>query len=260
MNENQDNLSPRRSRFNFTNNRLTPTRTDARPTERERINHDKEKELKSISQPHLSGRKLQHTEKSGPLIFNVATLLSDPEGSHREYDYQQDRLTLSLEEGEKPAESTNIKGHIRLTHIRHDVLAQGQGEADVILECVRCLSDFDYHVNYDIEEVFRPSIDVATGLTVKFESLDEEEDLKLDANHLLNLGEAIRQQILVSLPIKPICGDDCPGLTDILDQVNQHTTIETVVEPEEEEAEDETPVDKRWSALSQLLKDEGDSN
>lgn len=247
--ENNNSTGPlpsRNTRFNFSNNRVTPNP----PSQRNHPDHERA----TPAQPHLTGRKYQHTEKTGPLIFNVAGLLRDFEGAHRDYDFEQDVLDMDLEEGEKPVQATNVTGHIRFTKVRGSILAQGDGEADVILECVRCLNDFDYHVQLDIEEVFRPMIDITTGYPVKTESLEEESDLKLDANHLLNLGEAIRQQILVSLPINPVCGDDCPGLYSVLDRINaagdENEAEETT---EAEEAEPEV-VDKRWAALSKLLE------
>lgn len=263
-NNEENNLSngslpaqPPSARFNFSNNRLSQTP----PSQRDRPAHERA----TPAQPHLTGRKQQHTEKTGPLIFNVAGLLRDFEGAHRDYDFEQDALDMDLEEGEKPTQATNIQGHIRFTKVRGSVLAQGQGEADVLLECVRCLNDFDYHVLFDIEEVFRPMIDITTGYPVKSESLEEESDLKLDANHLLNLGEAIRQQILVSLPINPLCGDNCPGLYSVLDQINAAgsdlesggETASATSEATEEETGPEV-LDKRWAALSKLLDDGAD--
>ncbi|MBN9387049.1 MAG: DUF177 domain-containing protein [Chloroflexi bacterium] len=254
MNNNGENnnqngsLPPRNTRFNFSNNRLT----SAPPSQRDLPAHERA----IPAQPHLTGRKQQHTDKTGPLVFNVASLLRDFEGAHRDYDFEQDVLPMGLEEGEKPVQATNITGHIRFTKIRGSILTQGQGEADVVLECVRCLNDFEYHVIYDIEETFRPLIDITTGYPVKTESLEEESDLKLDANHLLNLGEAIRQQILVSLPINPVCGDDCPGFSSILERVNAtDSEAEDATPAEEEEAEPEV-IDKRWAALSKLLENE----
>lgn len=159
---------------------------------------------------------------------------------------------MALEEGEKPAQARNIQGHVRFTKVAGNILAQGQAEADVTLECVRCLNDFDYHLEIELEEIFRPLIDVTTGYPIKAETLEEETDLKLDANHLLNLGEAIRQQILVSLPINPLCGEDCPGLYNQLDRINQ---AESNPESTEQAGEAEPEiVDKRWAALSKLLE------
>ncbi len=248
----------RRSRFNFNSN---PRPQFDLPAEHRHLARDPEPKPKAISQPHLGGRRQLHTEKTGPLIFNVSTLLRDPEGSHRDYDFEQDRLALAQEEGDRPDEATNIKGHVRLTHIRHDILVQGQAEADVVLECVRCLSDTPYHVEVELEELYHPSIDLLTGLPVKTDLPTEEDDLKLDANHLLNLGEAIRQQILVSVPLNPVCGDDCPGYQSQLDLINSHTTLPDLPDEAEEETDDPSPIiDKRWAALSQLLQPGDDKN
>ncbi len=237
---------PARSRFNFSNARFgQPDDTSA----------EAEAEVESRKRV----RRTRLPQKDGPLIFNVAQLLRDHEGATRSYDYEQDSLHLNDALGEdiSSSEATNIKGHVKFTRVRHDILAQGPGEADVLLNCVRCLNDFEQHLEYELEEVFRPSIDVITGLPVSVELPEEEADLKIDANHLIDLGEAIRQQILVSLPMQPICGDDCPGLYEYLDKVNQ-TGDDAEDEPEadEPEDEDEAPADPRWSALSKIKLEE----
>lgn len=251
LNGNNSGGPVRRSRFNFTSNR--PQQSLA--PEHQHLARDPEPDKRPRS------RKSPKAEKSGPLIFNVSTLLHEHEGSHRDYEFEQDRLQLTEEEGEKPEEATNIKGEVRLTKVRHDILAQGRAEAEVVLECVRCLRDFDQHVEVELEDIYHPTIDLLTGLPVKTEIPEEEADLKLDDNHLLNLGEALRQQILVSLPINPVCGDDCPGYQATLDRINSSSTLPDSDEAEEAEEEADTPVDKRWSALSKLLEnDDPDKN
>ncbi len=249
-NESSLSRSPaRRSRFNFNYN--PPTPAEPRPQNPAPVRPPPNQS----GQAHLTGHKPQLYEKTGPLIFNVSTLQREPEGTRREYDFEQDRLPMALEAGEKPDEALNVRGQVRFSHIRHDILTQGRGQAEVVLECVRCLQDFVYPLEYDIEEVFRPAIDIISGKPVKFETLEEEADLKIDANHLLNLGEAIRQQILVNLPIKPVCKEDCPGLDAILEDINSRTTItKSPVDIELEPAETEV-IDPRWSALTSLLKD-----
>ncbi|HUP28016.1 MAG TPA: DUF177 domain-containing protein, partial [Chloroflexia bacterium] len=34
----------------------------------------------------------------------------------------------------------------------------------------------------------------------------------IDANHMMDLSEPVRQAILVALPMKPLCREDCKGL------------------------------------------------
>src|SRR4051794_33983951 len=126
MSDNNQNLnngnnsgSPiRRSRFNFTNNR--PPQSLA--PEHQHLARDPEE---PGTRPPRRSRNSPRPEKTGPLIFNVSTLLHEPEGSHRDYEFEQDQLKLTEGEGEKPEEATNIKGKVRLTKIRQDILVQG---------------------------------------------------------------------------------------------------------------------------------------
>jgi uncharacterized protein len=238
-NKNEEPL-PRstRSRFNFSNTHF-----------------DQEFSDKHEQRKPLHRNRIRHVEKSGPLIFNVAQLLRDHDGATRDYDYAQDQLHLNdpLEDDEESTrnEATNIKGHVRFTKVRHEILTQGPGSADVTLNCVRCLNDYQQHLDYIVEEVFQPTIDLITGLPPKLDAPEDEADLKIDSNHLLDLGEAIRQQILVSLPMQPICREDCPGLYEYLDKVNADFE-EAVAEVEE----DDQPADPRWTALSKLKLDQ----
>ena len=235
-----------RSRFNFSSNRLAAPEPAANP-EPERV-PGKPKSPKRGSTAHLKqifgrGKELVAQERS-PLVFNVAQLMQDTEGSTREYDVEADELVLIPEDNQI---ASNIKGHVRFTKVRNEILAQGNFEADINMNCVRCLEEFSDLVEIELQEEYEPSIEVATGLPVTLEDLEDQEKLKIDPNHMLNLGEALRQQFLVSLPMQPICRPDCPGLYDYVERANAD-----VPEAEAEPAAD-TPIDKRWAALSQLL-------
>ncbi len=239
-------IRPVRPRFNFSNNRLTTPPAPAAPPPPPARNL--ERETRRALRKQL---KDSHTvlDKNGPLVFNVAQLLRSAEGATRSYEVETDELEL---ENERERTATDIKGNVTFTRVRHDVLAQGKFEADTVVECVRCLNDFDTHVDFELEDIYRPSIDVLTGLPVQPEDGEDADDMLLiDENHLLDLGEALRQQILVSLPMYPICREDCPGLYQYLDQINADFVAEEV----EEEPQVEQ-VDKRWSALKNLHFDE----
>jgi uncharacterized protein len=74
--------------------------------------------------------------------------------------------------------------------------------------------------------------------------IDEEGDeFFIDDNHELDLVEPLRQEILVSLPMRPTCGPNCPG-PDVL-EVGGDT-----------EAGEDAAVDDRLAALANLLKDD----
>jgi uncharacterized protein len=90
-------------------------------------------------------------------------------------------------------------------------LVEGHVQARLDLTCVRCLTPLVYRAEFELEEVYRPSIDVVTGLPLEIDP-EVEEYLWIDHNHILHLNESIRQSIIVSIPIAPICSDECRGL------------------------------------------------
>lgn len=238
---------PSRSRFNFSNNKLAPTPPPPPPSAPTAPPRPKTRRPANFAR----GKELMEQERS-PLVFNVAQLLRDTEGSTRQYDVEADELLLS-KEGESIQKAYNIQGQVRFTKVRHEILAQGHFKADVDMTCVRCLEDFKAPIEIDLEEEFTPSIDVGTGLPTEAEE-DEEEKLQIDPNHMLHLGEALRQQFLVSMPMQPICREDCPGLYSYLEKVNSD------VEDEDDEDDENAPVDNRWAALAKLLEPKDGEN
>jgi uncharacterized protein len=62
-----------------------------------------------------------------------------------------------------------------------------------------------------IEEEFFPLIDVNTG---RGAPLPEDADgaFRIDANHILDLTEVLRQCVITDTPMKPLCQPECRGL------------------------------------------------
>ena len=137
-------------------------------------------------------------------LVNVAQLLKEPTGSSRSYDASE------VIKGQPPG---FIQGSIALTHAGQGILVQGKLSAKVELVCSRCLKPFPYSLNFSLEEEFLPTIDVSSGLPL---SLPEEaEGFTINGNHILDLGEVIRQYILLNLPMKPLCQPDCAGIKEM---------------------------------------------
>ena len=90
---------------------------------------------------------------------------------------------------------------------------QGNVNAQVELECSRCLERFTIPVEGTLEENYQPTIDVETGRPVHRDDEDEVENaFSLTSNHELDLTEPVRQALLVALPLKPLHSEDCAGL------------------------------------------------
>jgi uncharacterized protein len=82
----------------------------------------------------------------------------------------------------------------------------------VQLECSRCLEPFDYPVSVQFDEEYLPSINVLTGAPL---AAPDDDALRIDEHHILDLTEAVRQYLLTDIPLKPVCRADCPGLCPV---------------------------------------------
>jgi uncharacterized protein len=108
--------------------------------------------------------------------------------------------------------TSNVKGNIKLSNTGNLLLIEGQISTDMKFPCSRCLIDFSMLVEAPIEEQFRVErvIDAATVLPMEEE--DEAVEAALVTNNVLDIDELIRQNLLLVLPIQPLCKEDCAGL------------------------------------------------
>jgi uncharacterized protein len=149
------------------------------------------------------------------LVFNVAQLLKERVGSIRRLKLESPSLTLYDENGddEETLEASELLGEAKVTRLSDGVLVQGDVEANVHLRCSRCLEDISVPVDARLEEQFQPTVDVETGKAIAKVQTDEDDTtFAIDSNHMMDLTEPVRQALLVALPMRPLCREDCKGL------------------------------------------------
>lgn len=148
----------------------------------------------------------------GDTRMNVASLLMEPVGNTRDVSIELDRLPL-----DEDLTARNIEAEARLTRIKDAILVDARVTGYVPLECATCLAEYDQPIAETFSEAFRQLVDVRTGaelpnsLDAEDETSDDEPGFTIDESHELDLGEALRQWVVLSIPIKPSCGPDCPG-------------------------------------------------
>ncbi len=149
------------------------------------------------------------------LIFNMAQLLKERVGATRKLHF--DTALLALDEAAERAngvlEAHNLRGDAKVTRLGDGLLVQGDVLADVLVECSRCLEEFSVPVDAYLEEQFQSTYDVDTGHAVhRAEPAADDTAFQIDQNHLMDLTEPVRQALLVALPMKPLCREDCKGI------------------------------------------------
>jgi uncharacterized protein len=108
-----------------------------------------------------------------------------------------------------------VHGQITLTRLRAQVRAVGNVQAQIELQCSRCLEAFATAVEAPLDELFKQTIDVVSGHPLpESDRPDEDEDdlFPISQNHILDLTEPVRQALLVALPMQPLHSEDCRGL------------------------------------------------
>jgi len=137
-------------------------------------------------------------------LVNVAQLLKEPIGSSRKYNIY-DIITEQVE--------NSVEGELTLVRSGQGILVRGGLAVKVPLLCSRCLNVFPGCVVFTIEEESLPTTDVFNGLPLPLSQ--ESPNCTIDSNHMLDVGEIIRQYTLLNLPMKPLCRPDCNGIREI---------------------------------------------
>lgn len=169
--------------------------------------------------------------------YNVAQLLKGPIGGTRTYAVQADITDLDRA---LPVVRPLV-GDVHFLRTRAGILVQGFLWTEVRLLCSRCQEPMVARLELHLEEEFRPTVDVLTGRKLVME--EEDQALWIDARHILDLTEVVRQGLLLAIPMRPLCRPDCKGLCPICGQ-NWNEGPCTCAEAEG---------DARWAILKRLL-------
>lgn len=171
------------------------------------------------------------------MIFNVAQFMKGPVGASMTATIDEERVQLD----EDLKVVSPLKGHVRMRRVNQGILLDGWVDLTVELTCSRCLKQFEQSLHVPFEERFYPTVDVVTGTPLP--PIDEDDVFPIDDHHRVDLTEAIRQDVLLAIPIVTLCKEDCAGLCA---QCGQDLNLGTCnCEPE---------VDNRLNVLKTLLQ------
>lgn len=105
-----------------------------------------------------------------------------------------------------------LRGRVEIVD-KGTVHVRGRLESTVEIDCGRCLERYPVALGQELDLFYLPR---AAG---QDEAQEEEVELTdrdvvvgyYDADQL-DLGEVVREQVLLALPLKPLCREDCRGL------------------------------------------------
>jgi uncharacterized metal-binding protein YceD (DUF177 family) len=94
---------------------------------------------------------------------------------------------------------------LRLESVMEGVLVSGEISAPLVGSCARCLEPVEDTLSLDVQELY-----AYEGSTT--EATSEEDEVRLVEGDFLDLEPMARDTVVLSLPLSPVCDEDCGGL------------------------------------------------
>ncbi|GAB2695658.1 YceD family protein [Thalassiella azotivora] len=137
---------------------------------------------------------------------------------------------------------SDLELDLRLEAVMEGVLVSGTARARAVGECVRCLEDVEQPVDVTFQELF-----AYPGSRSQAQVSEDDEDVHELEGDLLDLEPVLRDAVVLALPFKPVCSEECPGLCP-----------ECGARLADDPGHQHESVDPRWAALQTLAAQERD--
>jgi uncharacterized protein len=153
------------------------------------------------------------------------------------HTYEPEELILD-EERARLLEPPHIRGSA--SRKGNEVRLRGQLTARAEVDCDRCLRSIAVPIETEFDVTYIPASEYAEKETAELQA----EDLLLSVyeDDAVDVDEIVREQILLALPARALCAEDCKGFCPVCG-TNRNTNA---CQCEEKET------DPRWTALKDL--------
>jgi uncharacterized protein len=128
------------------------------------------------------------------------------EGLHIERVFKSDDIVLHAEEAEIK-EPVSID--IWIKKINKRFRFRGSLKSSINMQCARCLLSFKLPVSTTFDLIYAPHQKLSEG---EIELKQDDMNISFLLQEQIDLKDIIREQILLIIPMKPLCSPDCRGL------------------------------------------------
>ena len=101
-----------------------------------------------------------------------------------------------------------VKSELHVLKVEDEVIISGRLDAGVKLRCSRCLVEFEGRLDIPVETVYVPSAEAGD----EGELGSDELNTAFYEGYDIDTDEIAMEQVLLGIPIKPLCREDCKGL------------------------------------------------
>jgi DUF177 domain-containing protein len=162
-----------------------------------------------------------------------------------EEEFQPEAIDLGGEVRQRTALKTS--GHAELVEEHHgkhqiikDIRLRGRLSTGLELQCARCLEPVQQDVKREFELLYRP-LGADAGRD-ELSVTDAEAEIGYYQGDGLLLEDVLREQVLLALPLKVTCRENCKGLCPLCGKNLNHEQCSCSTEVE----------DPRWAALKDV--------
>jgi uncharacterized protein len=133
------------------------------------------------------------------LRLNVGFIIHENVGYVRDFPFEVPSVHLPPD-----LDLRNFTGVIRVTRAAQGLLVQVRLRAEIEAECVRCLTEFYQSLEVDFTELYAFNRNSVT-----------ESGLLVPENGKIDLEPFVREEMILAIPISPLCSFDCKGLCPV---------------------------------------------
>jgi len=135
------------------------------------------------------------TNPRKPFLINVGFIVHEQIGFTSEFTFDVPKIEI------EDLALRNVLGSVHVGRTQQGLVVQGNFSGDTTLQCVRCLKDFSYHLEWEITELYAFNKDSVS-----------ESGLILPESAQIDLTPLLREYALLEIPISPIHDPECKGL------------------------------------------------
>lgn len=143
-------------------------------------------------------------------------MIHEPIGNFRELEFKFEEVTLLPD-----LQLADFDGLVRINRTPQGLLLDGDFSAKVVGQCVRCLDEYMQPLKTEFQELF-----------AYYSRHTKESEFYVPEDGYINLGPLVYDNMIIDIPIKSLCKEDCLGLcpecgTNLNHEVCEHVSQES---------------------------------
>jgi uncharacterized protein len=155
--------------------------------------------------PHSRTKHLKRLDPRNPLVFDTRDLGTGAARTLSRTCPAPEHMAVEM--ARVPA-GADLDLDVQLEGVAEGVLVTATVTAPLVGECARCLEPFTSATRVRFQELFTTEPEEATDSGQE----DGAESYLLDESGLLDLEPALRDAVVLDLPLSPLCEASCQGL------------------------------------------------